>query len=249
MQFSNFLSSGLSNFLFSICIQAATLTVCSPYLEARVTSPNFGMTLFPQNGRFVLLYVLNEYLSKHLCKKNVLNDLSSLKFCLNWKQFRDVEIRNMSEFQVCSVKQNIGADENIFLEYFWKAHSASVQYCATRLVWNKSEADPGEHLRFAPAVENISQVWNIKITILIKMVEKLAFLWGNGDDHDVIECRFASSQMRGWKGWGLRRRIKWRSRQNGFPRISNKFYCPFEPIWFAQISWILISFQKVPSGP
>ena len=88
-----------------------------------------------------------------------------------------------------------------------------------------------------------------KITSLIKMVEKLAFLWENGDDHDVIECRFASSQMRGWKGWGLRRRIKWRSRQNGFPRISNKFYCPFEPIWFAQISWILISFQKVPSGP
>ena len=57
-------------------------------------------------------------ISPSISVKKVLNDLSSLKFCLNWKQFRDVEIRNMSEFQVCSVKQNIGADENIFLEYF-----------------------------------------------------------------------------------------------------------------------------------
>ena len=101
-------------------------------------------------------------ISPSISVKKVLNDLSSLKFCLNWKQFRDVEIRNMSEFQVCSVKRNIGADENIFLEYFRKAHSASVQYCATRPVWNKSEADPGEHLRFAPAVKNISQVWKNK---------------------------------------------------------------------------------------
>ena len=101
MQFSNFLSSGLSNFLFSICIQAATLTVCSPYLEARVTSPNFGMMLFKQNGQFFVViclgtlkkYVLNEYFSKHLCKKGfehfieseVLSELEAIPRCRNQK--------------------------------------------------------------------------------------------------------------------------------------------------------------------
>ena len=107
MQFSNILSSGLSNFLFSICIQAATLTVCSPYLEARVTSPNFGMMLFKQNGQFFVViclgtlkkYVLNEYLSKHLCKNKFWtiyrvwsfvwigsnSEMSKSEICLNFR--------------------------------------------------------------------------------------------------------------------------------------------------------------------
>ena len=45
------------------------------------------------------------FLMWHMKYASVLNTLWSLEFCLVWwNQFRNDEIRNMSEFQVCSVK-------------------------------------------------------------------------------------------------------------------------------------------------
>ena len=96
------------------------------------------------------------------------------------------------------------------------------------------------------------------VIILTTLKKKLTIFWeiilGKislvlYSDRDVMWLNeaFPRSQMCRWKGWGLRLRIKWRSRQNGFPRISNKFNFPFEPI--ARVFGILIFFQKGPSGP
>ena len=80
-------------------------------------------------------------ISPSISVKKVLNALLSLKFCLNWKQFRDVEIRNMSEFQVCSVKAGYwgtreflsGIPRNTTTEHCGIPQNKTLEHCGIQL--------------------------------------------------------------------------------------------------------------------